>query len=140
VIHAVIDTNVLVSALISPSGNEALIVLAISQGLIKPYFSAEILREYSEVLPRPKFSFSPDEVRALIGLLNQKGECLISRVVPLFLPDPADLKFLACAQIGGVNLLVTGNKRHFPPESCGTVEVVSAGELLDRLTLETEMN
>jgi predicted nucleic acid-binding protein len=44
VIRAVIDTNVIVSALISPAGNEALIVLAIQQGLIQPSFLVEILR------------------------------------------------------------------------------------------------
>jgi predicted nucleic acid-binding protein len=38
VIRAVIDTNVLVSALISSLGNEALMVLAIQQRLIKPLF------------------------------------------------------------------------------------------------------
>jgi predicted nucleic acid-binding protein len=43
VIRAVVDTNVFVSALIAPTGNEALIVLAIRQGLVKPYFSGEIL-------------------------------------------------------------------------------------------------
>lgn len=49
-IRAVIDTNVLVSALIAPAGNEAPIVLAIKQGWVKPYYSAEILEEYAGVL------------------------------------------------------------------------------------------
>ena len=40
-IRAVVDTNVFVSALISPSGNEALILLAVRHGLLKPYFSTE---------------------------------------------------------------------------------------------------
>jgi hypothetical protein len=62
VIRAVVDTNVFVSALISPSGNEALILLAIRHGLVKPYFSAEILQEYVEVLARPKFRFPSDEI------------------------------------------------------------------------------
>jgi len=58
VIRAVIDTNVLVSALISPSGNEALVLLAVRQALITPCFSQDIVREYTEVLARPKFSFA----------------------------------------------------------------------------------
>jgi putative PIN family toxin of toxin-antitoxin system len=74
VIRAVVDTNVFVSALISPSGNEALIVLALRQGLLKPYFSSEILVEYSEVLARSKFGFSPDEIEALIALVRSQGE------------------------------------------------------------------
>ena len=47
VIRAVIDTNVLVSGLLSPAGNEALILLAIHQGLVHPCFSEEILEEYA---------------------------------------------------------------------------------------------
>jgi predicted nucleic acid-binding protein len=43
VIRAVIDTNVLVSAMISSAGNEALLIMAINQGLVTPYFSPEIL-------------------------------------------------------------------------------------------------
>jgi putative PIN family toxin of toxin-antitoxin system len=50
VIRAVIDTNVLVSAVIAPSGNEALLLLAINQNLVGPCFSVEILDEYEEVL------------------------------------------------------------------------------------------
>jgi putative PIN family toxin of toxin-antitoxin system len=46
VIRAVVDTNVFISALISPMGNEALILLAVRQGLVKPFFSEEILQEY----------------------------------------------------------------------------------------------
>jgi len=57
VIRAVIDTNVLVSGLLSPAGNEALILLAIHQGLVHPCFSEEILEEYAAVLARPKFAF-----------------------------------------------------------------------------------
>jgi putative PIN family toxin of toxin-antitoxin system len=59
VIRAVIDTNVLVSALISSVGNEALVILGVNQGLLIPCFSDEILQEYSEVLRRAKFGFSP---------------------------------------------------------------------------------
>ena len=67
-IRAVIDTNVLVSGLLSPAGNEALILLAIHQGLVHPCFSEEILEEYAAVLARPKFSFPPDEIAAVLAM------------------------------------------------------------------------
>jgi putative PIN family toxin of toxin-antitoxin system len=63
VIRAVIDTNVLVSAMISPSGNEALLLLAVRQGFVKPCFSDEILEEYSGVLARRRFGFAADSLR-----------------------------------------------------------------------------
>jgi uncharacterized protein len=136
-IRAIIDTNVFVSALLSPLGNEAIIVLAIQQGLIKPYFSDEMLEEYVEVLARPKFSFPSDEIRALIDLIRNHGEQVShSQTLSLHSPDPADDKFLACALTAAVDFIVTGNKRDFPPEVCRTIRVVSAGELLERITFE----
>lgn len=86
-IRAIIDTNVLVSALISPSGNEALLLLAVKQGLVRPCFSPAMLEEYSEVLARPKFAFSADEIMALIDLLQHQGDCALPRCLA-FLPTP----------------------------------------------------
>ena len=63
-IRAFIDTNVLVSAMISPNGDEALLVMAINQRLVMPCFSPEILDEYGDVLRRPKLGFPAEEVRA----------------------------------------------------------------------------
>lgn len=136
-IRAVIDTNVFVSALISPSGNEATIVLAIHQRLIKPFFSAEILEEYAEVLARPKFGLPPDEIKALLALLRRRGEEVSNpEQLNLALPDSADEKFVACALSAQAEFLVTGNKRHFPQKACKGVAVVNAAELLYRIALE----
>ena len=94
-------------------GNEAFIVMAIQQGLIKPYFSDEMIEEYVKVLARPKFSFPPDEIHALIDLIRSRGE-QISHSQPLSLhsPDPAD-KLLACAVTAAADFIVTGNKQTF---------------------------
>lgn len=63
--YAVIDTNVIVSAVISKSleSNPAKIIRAIVQDRIVPLFNDEILDEYREVLSRPKFRFPPDPTR-----------------------------------------------------------------------------
>jgi uncharacterized protein len=136
VIRAVIDTNVFVSGLLTPHGNEALIILAVHQGFLRPCHSTEMLTEYSEVLARPKFDFAPNEIVALLSMLREKGE-LVRPVgdVPA-LPDINDGIFLHCAETSRAEYIVTGNKRHFPQELCGAVRVVNAGELLDRITLE----
>jgi putative PIN family toxin of toxin-antitoxin system len=135
VIRAVIDTNVLVSGLLSPAGNEALILLAVHQGLLRPCFSDEMAQEYAEVLARPKFTFPPDEIAAVLAMVQSQGECVDPQGSAPILPDPDDAKFLHCAEVAQADYLVTGNKRHFPPEACGAVRVVSAGELLDWITL-----
>ena len=135
-IRAVIDTNVLVSALISPSGNEALVVLGVQEDLIVACFSEEILQEYAEVLSRPKFSFHHNEIVSLLHLLRRKGDELKIESLPTSLIDLDDEKFVACAISASADFIVTGNKRHFPREACGQIEVVDASELLDRMTLD----
>ena len=134
-IRAVIDTNVLVSGLLSPTGNEALILLAVHQGLVRPCFSDAMLAEYGDVLARPKFAFPPDEIAALLAMFLEKGERFCPDTPALALPDPDDAKFLHCALAAGADCLVTGNLRHFPPEAAEPISVINAGELLDRITL-----
>jgi uncharacterized protein len=136
VIRAVTDTNVLVSGLLRPNGNEALIILAIHQGFLHPCCSNEVLAEYAAVLARPKFAFEPDAIAALLAMLREKGELIRPAGPAPALPDADDGKFLHCAEYSQAEYIVTGNKRHFPQELCGDIRVVSAGELLDRITLE----
>jgi putative PIN family toxin of toxin-antitoxin system len=88
VIRAVIDTNVLVSGLLSPAGNEALIVLAMHQGLIRPCFSEAVMQEYAEVLTRPKFGFEPDAIAAVLAMMRGNGERAAPQTVARDLPDP----------------------------------------------------
>jgi putative PIN family toxin of toxin-antitoxin system len=76
VIRTVIDTNVLVSGLLSPSGNEALILLAIHHGLVPPCCSEDILKEYAAVLARPKFAFPPEDITAALAMFRGKGGAL----------------------------------------------------------------
>ena len=110
-IRAVIDTNVLVSGLLSPRGNEALILLAIHHGLVRPCFSQDILEEYAAVLARRTFPGRSLPTRPTPNSCTARG--LPRRIT-----------------------LVTGNKRDFPDASYGVTRVVNAGELLDRITFE----
>jgi len=119
VIRAVIDTNVLVSGLLRSSGNEALIILAVHQGLIRPCFSPAIIEEYAAVLARPKFSFRAEEIEALIAMLRHNGELFEPQDAAAASPDPADTKFLQCAQAADAEFIITGNKRDFPHASYG---------------------
>jgi uncharacterized protein len=136
VIRAVIDTNVLVSGLLSPAGNEALILLAIHQGLVHPCFSEEILEEYAGVLARPKFAFPSDQIAAVLAMFRSRGELFPPEVSAATSPDPGDTKFLQCAASAQADYIATGNKRHFPAGDYGATLIVSAGELLDRITFE----
>jgi putative PIN family toxin of toxin-antitoxin system len=136
VIRAVIDTNVLISGLLTPSGNAALILLAVRHGMLHPCFSEDILTEYRNVLGRPKFGFPPDEIAALLAMLRNNGEFVQPKRSNFVSPDPADTKFLHCAQAGQADFIVTGNKRHFPNAPYGQTQIVNAAELLDLITVE----
>jgi len=131
--RVVLDTNVLVSALISPFGNEAQVLDAVQRGRITPCLSRSILEEYAGVLARPKFGFAGKEVDGLIGLLKSTGLEFEPAPAAGSSPDPGDEDFIACALEAGAEFIVTGNKRHFPAESCGPARVVSARELMELL-------
>jgi len=121
-IRAVIDTNVLVSALISPSGNEALLLLAVKQGLVRPCFSHAVLKEYSEVLTRPRFAFSKDESRRSSTFCSAKGDLLYPAPLSGISPDPKDDEFIACALTTQADFVVTGNKKDFPKNQLGVTQ------------------
>ena len=134
--RVIIDTNVMVSALLSPSGNEALVLLAVHQGLLRPCFSDAILDEYTKVLARPRSGFLPEEIDALLSMLRAKGEIFQPEPSPVSSPDSADTKFIHCALAAGADYLVTGNRRDFPDSPYGLTRVVNAAELVDQVTLD----
>lgn len=133
-IRVVLDTNVVVSALISPFGNEAFVLYAIQTGRVVPCYSRAIADEYAAVLARPKFDFAPNQIEGFLNLLATTGECVNPRFKSELSPDPKDDDFIACAIVAKADFLVTGNKRHFPARSYGSARVVSARELIDSLS------
>ena len=116
--YAVIDTNVLVSALLS-SHNDAATVQVVSRvfsGEIIPMFSAEILAEYREVLHRKKFLFSEDLISVLLDTFDKYGICIEPASSGEILPDRKDLPFYEVVMEMQEEdaYLVTGNIKHFP--------------------------
>lgn len=131
--YAVIDTNVLVSALLSSHDNAAtvLVVGKLFSGEIIPLFSDEILKEYHEVLRRTKFHFSEETVSMLIQTIEKIGERVVPSPTGELLPDMKDLPFYEIVvekQAYGA-YLVTGNRKHFPVKPF----IVTVKEFLDIL-------
>lgn len=131
VYYAVIDTNVLVSALLAKHEDASTlqIVRRMLRGDIIPLFDAEILREYAEVLRRPKFHFPEDSVRVLLEAISRYGEWVDRLFTGMEVPNPKDLVFyeVAMAKQDEAAHLVTGNKKHFPVVPF----VVTPNEMLD---------
>jgi putative PIN family toxin of toxin-antitoxin system len=113
--RAVVDTNILVSALLRPGSVPDAVLQAIVSGRLTPVVCDAILAEYAEVLSRPRFAFSARAVEELLVLLGQQSAWV---ALPPYdgepaLPDPEDWPFVACALAAGCPVL-TGNTRHFP--------------------------
>lgn len=110
----VLDTNVLVSGLLTPFGPSGKIVRMVFSGELTVYIDARILAEYKDVLHRPKFKFNKDHIGILLDFIKQYGQFTLSSPLKTCLPDPDDEPFLEVAIAGMVNSLVTGNKKHYP--------------------------
>ena len=116
--RVVLDTNVVVSAFLSPQGKPAAILrMALSHGLDMCVNTA-ILAEYEQVLCRPKFTgrISPTLIQRffeIVYTLGTKVDCAPSHIS---LPDEDDRKFYDTAKAAGA-ILVTGNKKHYPDEA-----------------------
>lgn len=130
-IFAVIDTNVLVSALLSRNGtsNPAIILNKIVSGDVIPIINQEILTEYRQVLYRPKFSIlTSQEIENVINIFNNHGiNVERKQVVNEIFPDPKDIVFYEVKMSVEDSYLVTGNIKHFPQKPF----VVTPKEMVD---------
>ena len=130
-VYAVIDTNVLVSALFSIHSDSATVIVRdmIADGEIVPLFNDEILNEYRAVLSRPKFHFPSILVDAMMEMILEKGIQLDRTKADEIFPDPKDVVFYEVALSKEGSYLVTGNIKHFPKSPI----VVTPAELLEIL-------
>jgi len=129
-VKVVIDTNVLVSGLLSPYGPPGEIVRMVSSGVLSLCFDARVFSEYSEVMRRPKFPFRREEVAALLEEIQSKGSVVASEPLARRLVDPHDEAFLEVAIAGKVEMLVTGNLKHYP-SSFNRTKIVSPAVFLE---------
>lgn len=129
----VIDTNVLVSALLSSKDDTATVqVLAKAiSGEIIPVYSNAITKEYREVLSRKKFGFSGELIEYLLSAIEKYGILVDSSPSGITLPDMKDVPFceVVLEKRDDGAYLVTGNIKHFPKEPY----IVTPRELLDIL-------
>ena len=112
---AVIDTNVLVSALLSRNGEPAKILSLVFNGLITPCHDHRILVEYHNVLKRPKFGFPAWAVTDLLEFIAESGLSVTPPPLSKASTDDADQKFYEVAHHCGA-WLITGNLKHFPAD------------------------
>jgi putative PIN family toxin of toxin-antitoxin system len=132
--HWVLDTNVIISAALSPAGNCAGLLRLATDGKFTPAWDNRVLLEYRDVLQRPKFQISGSVVENLLGSFPAFGFYQTGNQT-FGLLDVDDEVFLNVALATQDKTIVTGNRKHFPAkilEPLG-VDVLSPREALDRL-------
>ena len=115
-IYAVIDTNVLVSALITknPEAATAKVVRLLLEQEFVPMYDADIIAEYEDVLHRSKFPILKETAEALISFIIENG-IESSRVnFAESMPDEDDRVFYEVSLSQEDTFLVTGKLKHYP--------------------------
>ena len=128
--YAVIDTNVLVSAMLKWSSVPGSILEFAFSGAIIPILNDKIVAEYRAVLLRDKFHLTKDIVDDVIQALEDQGEYMDTDNMDYEIPDPNDVVFYAIVmekRKDGDAYLVTGNIKHFPQKPF----VVTPREMMD---------
>ena len=128
----VVDTNVLVAALVHPSGPCGRLLDLVLDGVVEACVDARLIAEYSDVLRRPKFRLSSVDVESVVAFFWQSVIPLSVPPLNVRLPDPDDVPFLEVAAAGNA-VLVTGNRRHFPKQATSSVAVLSPTECLEAI-------
>lgn len=126
----VLDTNVIVSGLLSPQNAPGRILEMLLSQEISVTYDERILSEYREVLGRSKFGFDPADVDSLLDFIAAGGTKVSSSPLDFPIADSDDLPFLEIAtEI--FCLLITGNLRHFPPHSMTGIPILTPAEFIE---------
>ena len=115
--YAVIDTNVLVSAMLKWQSVPGSILEFSLEGIVVPVLNEEIVEEYKAVLERPKFGLGDDIISDIISSIEKVGLFVDSEEIDIDLPDPKDRVFYEVVMEQRKEddaFLVTGNIKHFP--------------------------
>lgn len=110
--RVVLDTNILVSALIAPAGNPAMIYNAWEQGKFTLLTCTEQLDEMRATLQKPRVAnlIKPYKAGRLVNQIKKLAEDVGQLPHLKRSPDPGDDFLLALAEAGKADFLVTGDK------------------------------
>ena len=129
----VVDTNILVSAILRGRMPKRVIQSIIDRPDCEWLVSLEILAEYKEVLLRPKFKLSQGVIEEWGEIFDTVTQLIEVEVEVDFPRDRKDAKFLACALAGNADFLITGDRDFSEVETLGNTQIVSVSVFLDKI-------
>lgn len=115
--YAVIDTNVLVSAMLKWSSVPGNVLELTFSGTVVPVLNEQIIKEYRDVLSRPKFHFTEEIVSTVVDEIERLGLFVDAEELDIEMPDPKERVFYEVVMEERKTddaYLVTGNLKHFP--------------------------
>ncbi len=135
--RAVVDTGVLVSALIRRQGTTGDVLRALRDGRFTIIYTTAILVEVVDVLGRAslrlKYHIQPEDLTALINLIRLRGELVTPTRHITACRDAADDKFLEAALAGEADCIVTGDADLLSLTPFQGVPILRPAEFLARL-------
>ena len=114
--NVVIDTNVLVSALLNANGLPAKIMRLVFERKIRLLCDRRIFAEYHNVLHRDKFHFDNGLVAYLLNFIKIEAIFIEATEQNTVFNDDDDKKFYEVFKTAQAEFLITGNMKHFPKE------------------------
>lgn len=128
--RVVLDTNVIVSGLLSPQCAPATIISLLLNEKITILYDSRIIQEYQNVLRRPKFKFELHLILNLLEFIKHSGEFIAANPTDINFQDEDDIPFYEVATSGNAGFLVTGNLKHFPKSKKS--KIISPAEFLKK--------
>ena len=133
--RVVLDTNVLISAIISSKGSPAKILDLWREGAFDLVFSEETLQELINVLSRGKMlritGINEDELNRLVSYLRNSSIVVdSSEDISIAIEDPDDTKFISCAVQAGAKYIVSGDHHLLDVEKFEGTAIVTPAEFL----------
>ncbi|MBC8447084.1 MAG: putative toxin-antitoxin system toxin component, PIN family [Chloroflexi bacterium] len=112
--RAVVDTNILVRALIMPQGTVGPVLLRLRRDEYTLLYAQPLLEELIDVLNRPrirhKYSLTEDDIQTVVSLILLRGEAVAPEERITACRDPRDDKFLEVAVTGKADVIVSGDQ------------------------------
>src|SRR5262245_8913217 len=128
-LRVVLDTNIVVSAALRPSGLPRTVLLLSFTKPSRIYVSPAILEEYRIVLARPALKIRRALQQQFMQLIRNRAQMVRPAYSLQVTSDPEDNKFLECADAARADYLITGNQRHFP-EFWKNTKIISSRDFI----------
>jgi len=135
----VIDTNIWVSALIATGNPKKILDAWLIEGLFTVVYPQWLIDELRNTKSKPRLAarIHPDDLQGLILFIEEDGFLVNLEKVAAISRDPKDDPFLACAQAGDCDFIVTGDDDLLCLKTHGRTRIISAAEFLKILEQPT---